>query len=214
LLQHHGVVFCVPPREAFPRAKAAAVAAVAFDGGMAEGHCSLGLVRAFFDWDWPAASAEFDQAWALDPAYWVTPFWHGLVLCATGRFDEAEEQIARGLALEPQSPVVMHGAALNATMAGRYGLALARCRRGCRTIRIIFCCGFRWGWCMGLTGRGAEAIEELEKAVELSGRRVSFVACSLAHAVAAAGHRETAWRCCGRCWPMRGARLWIRLGSR
>ena len=47
-----GVYSILPSKEAFARAKAAAVAAVAFDDELAEGHTSLGFIKAYLDWDW------------------------------------------------------------------------------------------------------------------------------------------------------------------
>ncbi len=42
----------LPPREAMPKAKAAAIRALELDETMAEAHASLGRVLAAYDWDW------------------------------------------------------------------------------------------------------------------------------------------------------------------
>ena len=114
------VLAILPAKEAFARAKAAAVAAVAFDDELAEGHASLGFIRAYLDWDWSGGDKEFQRALELNPGYWVTPYWYGLVLTSRGCFEEAEQQISHALELEPLSPVVMHGAAMNSLGCHRY----------------------------------------------------------------------------------------------
>jgi TolB-like protein/Tfp pilus assembly protein PilF len=119
----------LPARDAYARAKAAAVADVAFDEELAEAHTSLGFIRAYSDFDWSAAR-EFQRALELDPDSWVTRYWYGVLLTSLCRYDEAERQIARALELEPQSPVVMHEAALNSIGARHYTEAVDRCRRG------------------------------------------------------------------------------------
>jgi hypothetical protein len=49
----------VPPKEAFPKAKEAALKALEIDDTLAEAHASLGLVKADYDWDWSGAEGEF-----------------------------------------------------------------------------------------------------------------------------------------------------------
>ncbi|MBK8057432.1 MAG: hypothetical protein IPK33_06010 [Gemmatimonadetes bacterium] len=45
----------LPPRDAYPKAKAAAMRALAIDESLAQAHASLGYTRLFFDWDWAGA---------------------------------------------------------------------------------------------------------------------------------------------------------------
>src|SRR5205823_611266 len=44
----------IAPREAFPKAKEAALKAIELDDNLAEAHASLGHVRFHYDWDWVA----------------------------------------------------------------------------------------------------------------------------------------------------------------
>ncbi len=46
----------LPPREAMPKAKAAASKALEIDDGLAEAHLSLLWASFTYDWDWPAAT--------------------------------------------------------------------------------------------------------------------------------------------------------------
>ena len=57
------------PKEAYTRAKAAAVKAVHLDESLAEAHNSLGFSDLLYDWDWRAATKEFDRALEINPNY-------------------------------------------------------------------------------------------------------------------------------------------------
>ena len=57
-----------PPREAFPKAKAAAEQAIALNGTLGEAYASLGYSLIFHDWDWAEAERAFRQAARLAQA--------------------------------------------------------------------------------------------------------------------------------------------------
>jgi adenylate cyclase len=93
----------IPPREAFSRAKEAALKAIELDDSLAEAHASLGLVHYHYDWDWPAAERELKRAISLNPqsAQSYTLYTH--YLAGMGRYDEAKKYGARALELDPLS---------------------------------------------------------------------------------------------------------------
>jgi eukaryotic-like serine/threonine-protein kinase len=189
-----GVYSIVPSKDALARAKAAAVAAVAFDDELAEGHASLGFIKAFLDWDWTGGFKEFQRALELNPSYWITPYWYGLVLTSSGHFQEAEQQIRHALELEPLSPVVMHGAAMNSIASRRYGESIERALKGLEVDPEHFLLRHWLGLSYQMEGRYAEAIQEMERAVDICRSGVSWVVGSLAGAYAAAGNRAEALR--------------------
>jgi tetratricopeptide (TPR) repeat protein len=55
----------VSPREAMPKAKAAAINALQRNDTSARAHVSLGLVKMQYEWDWAGAEQEFKRAMAL-----------------------------------------------------------------------------------------------------------------------------------------------------
>jgi len=59
----------VAARGEFPKAKVAALRAMALDSTLPEAHTSLGFIALFYDWDWPAADRAFRNALALDSTY-------------------------------------------------------------------------------------------------------------------------------------------------
>jgi TolB-like protein len=94
------------PRDAFPKARAAATRALQLDSTMAEPHATLAFVHMYYDWDWPRADAEFRHALSLNPSYATAHEWYGLFLSAMGRFGEARSEEKRAEELDPLSIAV------------------------------------------------------------------------------------------------------------
>jgi tetratricopeptide (TPR) repeat protein len=96
----------LPPKEVFPKAKEAALKALAIDETLAEAHTSLGFVNTMHDWDWKGAEREFKRAIEINPGYALAHHWYALFLAfAGGRFDEAIREITQAVELDPFSLV-------------------------------------------------------------------------------------------------------------
>ncbi|HXQ69602.1 MAG TPA: winged helix-turn-helix domain-containing protein [Pyrinomonadaceae bacterium] len=91
------------PREAYPKAKAAARRALEIDDALAEAHNSLGVIKLFYEWDWTGAEQAFQQAIELNPGYADAYQRYGMLLVARGRFDEATVQFDHAQTLDPLS---------------------------------------------------------------------------------------------------------------
>lgn len=124
----------LPTNETFPRAKAAALRALEIDDQLAEAHTSLAYAIHTYEWDWPAAEAQYKRAIALNPNYATAHQWYAEFLTAVGRFDEAAEQGRKALVLDPMSPIINAVVAFNATMARRYDAAIDQ---GLRTTQLF-----------------------------------------------------------------------------
>ena len=96
----------LPPREAMPKAKAAAMRALELDETLAEAHTSLGRVLAAYEWNWTSAEKEFKRAIELNPRYATAHQWYGGFLEATGRRNEAIAERKRAQELDPLSLVI------------------------------------------------------------------------------------------------------------
>lgn len=83
------------PVDLLPRAKAAALRAVALDPTLAEAHVSLAHAYAQADWDWAGAEASYRRAIALHPNLQRAHTLYAHLLMAVARFDEAERESAR-----------------------------------------------------------------------------------------------------------------------
>ena len=97
------------PKEAYPRAKEAALKSLELDDTLAETHTSLARIKAEYDWDWSGAEREFQRAMELNPNYATTYQSHGSVLSTMGRPEEAIANYRRALELDPLSPIINGG---------------------------------------------------------------------------------------------------------
>ena len=63
------------PKEAYPKAKEAALKALEIDDTLAEAHTSLGMIKTNYDWDWSGAEREYQRAIELNPKYATAHQW-------------------------------------------------------------------------------------------------------------------------------------------
>jgi len=91
----------LPPKEAFPKAMAAATKALALDNALGEAHTSLAFSLDLFDWDWQSAEREYKQAVELSPSYATAHQWYAWHLIVLGRNSEAVTEMRRAESLDP-----------------------------------------------------------------------------------------------------------------
>src|SRR5262249_10545450 len=101
-----GLYTALPPNDAFPKAKAAAKKALEMDDGLAEAHATLGFVHFYYDWDGPAAEAEFAAALKTNPSYAMARSWHAFNLAAMGEFSQAVAEAMQAIEADPLSPII------------------------------------------------------------------------------------------------------------
>jgi len=181
------------PRDAFPRAKAAALKALEINETLAEAHNSLAYVYEYYDWNWNAAEAEFKRALVLNPNYATAHYWYGELLGWLGRYEESIQEMKRALELDPLSLIINTGLGYTYLRARRLDQALAQLHK---TLEL----DPNFALAHGILGRAyrvenkfSEAIEEFKKARELSGDTVNQVA-NFGIAYASAGKLEEAKR--------------------
>jgi TolB-like protein/Tfp pilus assembly protein PilF len=104
----------LPPSEAFPKAKANALRALALDKDLAEAHVSLGYSALVYDWNYPEAEKEFRKAIELRPDYATAHQYYAYYLTAMGDTDQAIAERLRAVSIEPRSPL------LNAALGEAY----------------------------------------------------------------------------------------------
>ena len=118
----------VPPAMDFPKAKAAALRAVALDDSLAEAHTSLANALFHYDWDWTSAEKEFRRAIALNPGYAAAHHWYAGLLSSIGRHDEALAEIKRAQELDPLSLIINTDIGSTLFDSGDYDLAINQLR--------------------------------------------------------------------------------------
>jgi len=185
-----------PPKEVFPKARAAALTALNLDHLMTQAHTELAMVDLTFDWDWPAAEREFKQAIEINPSDPDAHYYYSYYLAFTGQFDSALMEIRRAQELDPVSLVKLTGLAQILLIARRYDESIVECRRALDMDPNL---GFAH-WLLGLaymykayTNQGSydAAILELQKSVPLSADSPDEPA-SLGQALALSGKKSEA----------------------
>jgi serine/threonine protein kinase/tetratricopeptide (TPR) repeat protein len=118
-----------PLKEAYTRAKAAAVRALEIDNSLAEAHTSLAHVRDVYDWDWHGAEEEYKKAIELNPNYPTAHHWYSLFLVATGHLNEAVMEARRAQELDPLSLIINENLGDVLRLAGRYDEAIEQLQK-------------------------------------------------------------------------------------
>src|SRR4051812_33017045 len=94
----------LPPREAMPRAKRAALKALELNPNLAQAHASLAHIKLVYDWDLDGANQEFQKAVQLNPSYPLAHQWYGLYWNAIGSTERAIAEIRLAQEFDPLSP--------------------------------------------------------------------------------------------------------------
>jgi TolB-like protein/DNA-binding winged helix-turn-helix (wHTH) protein/Flp pilus assembly protein TadD len=179
------------PKEAMPRANAAAKKALELDDSLGEAHASLAFCLDSFDWDFEAADREFRRAIELNPGYATAHHWYSWHLALLGRNSEAIAEMTKAENLDPLSLIINHDLAELFLIAHFSDESTEQSRK---TIEMDpgFALAHNQLALVYLERHMiVEAIAELEKAIQLSGGSPTCIA-NLARAYAASGRRAEA----------------------
>jgi eukaryotic-like serine/threonine-protein kinase len=176
----------LPVKEAFPKARAAAMRALDLDETLAEAHTSLGTVKTFYDWDWPGSEREFRRALDLNPNYATAHHWYSHYLTAVGRLDEAVSEIKRARELDPFGITVNIWLASTLYYSHQYDRAIEQFRRTLELYPEWGDLHSSIGDCYAQKRMFAEAIAEWQKAPALAGD--AQLAANLEHAYVSSGY--------------------------
>jgi len=179
------------PREAYPKAEAAAAKALALDSSLGEAHISLAFCLDAFDWKWESAEREFRRGIELSPGYATGHEWYAWHLAALRRNSEAVAEVEKAATLDPLSLIVGADLAEELLVAHRYDEALEQSRRTMDMDPFFAPAHFAMGEVYTQKHMNNEAIAELQKAIELSPGSTACRA-NLAYAYAIAGMRDEA----------------------
>lgn len=182
------------PNETMPKAKEAAMNALAIDSTLAEAHASLAHVKVNYDWELLDAEKEFRLTMELKPDYATGHQWYAIhYLTATGQLEEAIQEMKKALDLEPTSLVMNTFLGATLYFAGRYDDAIEQCRKTIEMDSNFAVAHWHLALAYQQKGMFDDAIAELQRAITLSGRSPLMIA-ALGHAYAKAGQRNEANR--------------------
>jgi TolB-like protein/DNA-binding winged helix-turn-helix (wHTH) protein len=181
------------PRDAYPKAKAAALKALGLDSSLGEAHISLAFCLDAFDWDWVSAGREFEQGIRLNHSYATGYEWYGWHLAMLGRNNDAIAEVEKAANLDPLSLIVSADLGEELMVAHRYDQAIRQSRKTMTLDPFFAPAHFVLGEVFVQKQMNTEAIAELRKAIELSPGSTAFEA-NLAYAYAVSGMRLEATR--------------------
>lgn len=182
-----------PPREAFPKATAAALKALELDETLAEAHASLAYIKEAYDWDWDGAERGYRRAIELNPNAASVRHSYALFLAIPRRFDEAFAHIRRAEELDPLSRGIKRGKGWLYFWAGDFDRALAYWQMLLELERDFH--QVHYSLALAYTGKAMyeEAISAHLKAIAASGKEFRSMLL-LAHAYGKSGRASEARR--------------------
>jgi TolB-like protein/DNA-binding winged helix-turn-helix (wHTH) protein/Flp pilus assembly protein TadD len=179
------------PKEALPKAKAAAIKALELDGALGEAHNSLAFCLDGFDWDFGSAGKEFRRAIELNPGYATAHHWYAWHLALMLQYDEALAEMRKAESLDPLSLVIHADLAELLVLAHSYDESIQQSRKTIEMDPNFALAHNHLGQAYLQKHMIDEAVAELQKAVQLSGGSPTCIA-NLARAYVASGKRSEA----------------------
>jgi len=99
------------------------------DDSLAEAHSALGIVRLYYEWDWPGAEAALRRALGLNPKNaWGHAFWSEWLLIM-GRPEDAINEAQLGMELDPLSASLTFNLGLRLYYVRAYDRALEQLQK-------------------------------------------------------------------------------------
>ena len=175
-----------PPLESMPKARAAALKAIALDDTLEEAHSSLGFINLVFDWDWSGAEQELHKALELNPN---SPLAHvqyaEYLLLVPHRVDEGIQEFQRAYALDPLFPSAQGDLVWFLFVSRRYPESIAEAAKALQDDSPFLALSY------AELGKRHEATAVADRAARTAGPPV--VLAQTASAYAMAGRRDKAY---------------------
>jgi TolB-like protein/DNA-binding winged helix-turn-helix (wHTH) protein/Flp pilus assembly protein TadD len=179
------------PKEALPKAKAAAIKALELDNTLGEAHNSLAFCLDGFDWDFDAAGKEFRRAIELNPSYATAHHWYAWHLSLVGRNGEAISEMKKAKDLDPLSLIINADLAELLLIAHDYDESIDQSRRTIEMDANFALAHNQLALAYLQKHMYNEGVNELQKAIRLSGSSPTLTA-NLARVYAAMGRKNEA----------------------
>ena len=173
-------------KEAFPKAKAAAIKALELDSSLGEAHNSLAFCLDGFDWNFDAAATEFQRAIELNPSYATAHHWYAWHLSLFGRYDEAIAEMRKAENLDPLSLIINADLAELLVIAHSYDESIRQSLKVIEMDPDFALAHNQLGQAYLQKHMHEQAVAELQKAVQLSANSPTCMA-NLARAYVASG---------------------------
>jgi TolB-like protein len=170
----------LPPTEAEPKAKAAALKALALDPTNAEARTMIAIITWFYELDVRTAEEEFRRVIASSPNSMDAHYLYALTLCSWKRVDEGLAETARAIALDPLSPVPSWTRATCLWRAHRYDEAIEQDKKMSELDPNFYYFESPAGLSYREKGMYAESVREYQHIQQVTGSPVSGLAVTYA----------------------------------
>ncbi|PYR40567.1 MAG: hypothetical protein DMF93_10745 [Acidobacteria bacterium] len=179
------------PADLLRKAKDGAERALALDPQSSEAHGVLSMVKLDYDWDLIGSEREVLEAIRLNPSSVQAHQYYSSTLTTMGRLDEAIREARIAMDLDPLSAIAGTSLAIRYWYAGRIDEATAVFRKTLETNPEFGVAHWGLAQCYRAKGDARQQIEELRRAVALSGNS-AYMRAHLAYGYATAGNRAQA----------------------
>ena len=187
------IIGAMPATEAAPKARAAALKALAIDPSLVDAEITLASIRLNYDWDWQAAENGFKHALDLNPDQATAHQRYSLYLSTMGRSAESLVEIRRAHDLDPLSLSINFSLGWRLYLAREYDQAIQQSRSTIDLDPNFVLAHLVLGQAYEQKGQFEQAITELKKATALSPNSPLMLG-ALGHAYAVAGDAGDAER--------------------
>src|ERR1700675_3255662 len=181
------------PKEALPKAKAAAIKALELDAKLGEAHNSLAFCLDGFDWDLESGGKEFLRAIELSPGYATAHHWYAWHLSLLGRYEEAIAEMRKAENLDPLSLIINADLAELLVLAHFYDESIRQSRKTIEMDPNFALAHNQLAQAYLQKHMNDEAVAELQKAAQLSEGSPTVIA-NLGRAYAASGKGSEAMK--------------------
>lgn len=178
------------PRNALPKADAAARRAIAFDDHLAEAHAALAHAL-LHEWRLSEANAEFHRALLLNPSNTSTFFTYAEYLASTGQGDQAIAEMNKALTIDPLSPEVNSFLAWDFYMKRDFDNCLTSSEKAMQMFPNFWVPHVTAGMCHAMKAQYPTAIEDFQKARSVN-PYATFPMAGLGYSYAKSGDRAAA----------------------
>jgi len=179
------------PLDALAKARPLLDRAMELDNTLVEAHCTLGLLKSWYELDWNGADRAFQMALSLDPSNVTALVWRSLYLTCTGRRLESIASVQRALECEPLSPVVNAYLGMARVNAGQYDLGIRVLNQAIELDPHYYRAYMFLGNALIEVDRNADAISAFEMALSINPHNLEALAF-LGAALATAGDHAKA----------------------
>jgi TolB-like protein/DNA-binding winged helix-turn-helix (wHTH) protein/lipoprotein NlpI len=162
------IIGAIPSTDAAPKAKAAALKALAIDPSLVDAEITLASIKLNYDWDWQGAESGFKHTIELNPDQATAHQRYSLYLTAMGRSQESLTEIKRAHDLDPLSLSINFSLAWRLYLARQYDQAIQQSRSTIDLDPNFVLAHLVLGQTYEQKGQFDMAIAELKKAASIS----------------------------------------------